>query len=484
MSIYIKEWLAIHPYQKQQVTDMYYMKLANRLLDIYQKANAFNSETCRELALFTAAYFEDIISGFGLWHAFTTLHKEHFGKRLPFYTIDETEYYTDEINEEDIQCLIWMIAQKNGILKKPTIINPENPGLAILAEMVYHVLDSEFEKAPINSILQAFPTTMREETDFFAYREKARMLFFNTYLLTPFTEKRFEQELKEYVEEIKREDLSEEHLALFEYDFIANYLFTTPTGPLALPLHQWLQPFTLDNRDCGKTLNDERSYYKIAKITNDAIVVETISGELKPVQKDSFQFPEGLSKGDTFAGCIIRFKDQYVLNGIMMPLLNDIFEEQRTKAQKNQETIRIVAQKFSQKQNSRLVFAKDMDDLNDHLARIFDIEKSPDIPLGKDDYALAGYLHSTKGFIAYGEMALAISDPANPYYDEANAMENSLRLLMGVFGGDGEMIKYLIDHQLLRGMRLNSLKGKEHGQELMQNNLEFMFRFLQPELFV
>lgn len=78
------------------------------------------------MALTLAHYLEDVISDFGLWAAFTSKHRELYGKYLPFYTIDEENYYCDEINPEDVRFLIWMVLQKS---KETTFCNPENPYL-------------------------------------------------------------------------------------------------------------------------------------------------------------------------------------------------------------------------------------------------------------------------------------------------------------------------------------------------------------------
>lgn len=69
IKLYIKDWLAIHPYIQQQATDRYFVDLANRLYSTCT-IRKIPESIKKKLCLYTAAYFEDVISGLGLWQAF------------------------------------------------------------------------------------------------------------------------------------------------------------------------------------------------------------------------------------------------------------------------------------------------------------------------------------------------------------------------------------------------------------------------------
>lgn len=130
IKLYIKDWLAIHPYIQQQATDRYFVDLANRLYSTCT-IRKIPESIKKKLCLYTAAYFEDVISGLGLWQAFIKKHLELYDTSLPFYTI-RPDYIKDEINEEDIRFIIWNTLEKahinirisirwTGISKKPRI---------------------------------------------------------------------------------------------------------------------------------------------------------------------------------------------------------------------------------------------------------------------------------------------------------------------------------------------------------------------------
>ena len=74
-NLYIKDWLSIHPYTRQQPSDNYFVQLANRLFHICplnEIPEAFKKKIC----LYTAAYLEDVISELGLWRSFVNKHSE------------------------------------------------------------------------------------------------------------------------------------------------------------------------------------------------------------------------------------------------------------------------------------------------------------------------------------------------------------------------------------------------------------------------
>ena len=118
IKIFPKDWMQIHPYKQSTPIDSYYTSLANRIYDMMVETeliNSFEPEDTKQICIRMAAYFEDVISGLGIWRAFITKYKELFGKYLPFYTPDD-HYYDDEVNYEDVRFLLWHFTQQYRIL--------------------------------------------------------------------------------------------------------------------------------------------------------------------------------------------------------------------------------------------------------------------------------------------------------------------------------------------------------------------------------
>ena len=217
-NLYIKDWLAIHPYTRQQTTDSYFVALANRL---YHSCalNEIPESFKKKLCLYTAAYFEDIISGLGLWQAFVKKHLELYGTSLPFYTISPS-YIKDEINEEDIRFIIW-----NTLEKAPyehSYVNPMAPDIEETGHSFFRILDAEYETAPSNNAFQDFFIDFKGKEE---ANHKLRWLFGHTYLTEP--------SVQEYIAQVTETDK-----------------FIIPCGPLALFLHEWIDLLT-----AGETKN-------------------------------------------------------------------------------------------------------------------------------------------------------------------------------------------------------------------------------------
>ena len=96
--IYSADWLAMHPY-KTSATDLYYVKLSNRIFDAIETVLdntpyendilALTKDEKKRLSCTLAAYFEDIISQTNIFAAFRTENKKE--TPYPFLTVQITK---------------------------------------------------------------------------------------------------------------------------------------------------------------------------------------------------------------------------------------------------------------------------------------------------------------------------------------------------------------------------------------------------------
>lgn len=209
VDIYIKDWLAIHPYTRQQGSDHFFVTLAQRLYRQHTLPSV--PATVRKKAcLYLAAYLEDLVSGLGLWQTFTQAHQALYDTLLPFYPLTDA-YVPGEVNEADIRFLLWNTWQK--ALHEHPYINPLDAEIASAAQTFLPLLEEAYETAPENEALQAFFVTVEQETE---ARQKLRWLFGHTYLTEP--------SVQEYIAQVTESDQ-----------------FIIPCGPLALFLHEWIE---------------------------------------------------------------------------------------------------------------------------------------------------------------------------------------------------------------------------------------------------
>ena len=70
IKIFPKDWMQIHPYKQSTPIDSYYTSLANRIYGMMVETeliNSFEPEDTKQICIRMAAYFEDVISGLGIW---------------------------------------------------------------------------------------------------------------------------------------------------------------------------------------------------------------------------------------------------------------------------------------------------------------------------------------------------------------------------------------------------------------------------------
>ena len=171
--IFTQDWMAMHPYEKPNEVDQYYTELANEIYHALDEAcftHQFkNVEDAKQLALSIAGYFEDVISGAGIWKTFTAECKKRYGSYIPFYeneddfvpnTLNEDvpEYDPEEINFADIKFLCWHHYQQSTYIQEavPFLFST----MTLAAKLAYNLLDKEYETAPENERLITYLSEM------------------------------------------------------------------------------------------------------------------------------------------------------------------------------------------------------------------------------------------------------------------------------------------------------------------------------------
>ena len=125
------EFCATHFNAEQFPSDMFYVGLANRIYPTIQKVFSaqpgFTTEVSKRMSIILACYVEDLVSGSGVWAAFTSLYKKKYGNSFPFYNIREQSsifLYNDEFPSfHAVLFLLWYVA--NGV-NPETVLNPNN----------------------------------------------------------------------------------------------------------------------------------------------------------------------------------------------------------------------------------------------------------------------------------------------------------------------------------------------------------------------
>ena len=201
--IYLDQWLNLKPYRKHNPCDTYYLKLCNRVQEVIKDfiilRMYLTEEETGDLSCFLTAYFEDQISQTGLWQTFVRLHRELYGKWLPFYDTG-SDYYEDEINGQDLCFLCWYYLNSR---ETERMISPYNDFLSELSQQVLEVFEEAWEVAPENELLRE-AYQLPENCDYYQARMLMDKILFQSYLFFPDSGLRFQDDAANLLQEDRR----------------------------------------------------------------------------------------------------------------------------------------------------------------------------------------------------------------------------------------------------------------------------------------
>ncbi|MDO9256912.1 MAG: DUF3843 family protein [Bacteroidales bacterium] len=318
--IYINDWLLLKPYEKQKITDSYYLKLSNDVKHaivtskhsiVLQKY--LEDEEISHLACFLTSYFEDIISETNIWSSFIRIHKRLYKKQLPFYILDE--YIEDEINSQDVSFLIWYFL---NTIQGEIFIAPFHDFIIETADKVADVLLEAWEYAPENESLKSYYQVDKTADDFYIARNLIATVLFKTYLFNTDTLLGLKQ--KEF--QIREEERDEETLMMFLNDNRDNTIQTSCTRLLSLTGKEWVSeilgshhPLSSEYLKMSQKINAYFLYKGQDK--NDIFLEHIASAKKFKLTKKSYDYSDKLKEIDTivFMG-IVRWKDEWWFSGI------------------------------------------------------------------------------------------------------------------------------------------------------------------------
>lgn len=486
--ITIHDWCKGHLDMFPYVTDAYYLGIANRLAGVITRISpkdGLEKEQVKAWALAVTYYFEDVISGIGVWQAFTTKHKALYGKFVPFYEVDEEAYYPDEVNRVDIAFILWLCLQKSN---KEAVINPENPFLLGLSVALYEVLDEEFEQAPINDKLVAHLKTFAVVDDFFLIKGLLMQLATQAYLFRPFIEGRREA-IDKVIDGFLGEKMEQGPRA---YAFKTLLTFHHTTGPLSLYAKDWLVLMLKQwgmEEVAAKVAGIEWLPYGaflVERYDANHLFVKEDDGRQFKVLREAFEggCPDALlQKNKVLLSSLVKFDGEWMPNGLSgwygstFPFDKLVEERAKRGGMLGKEGC---LRKPTDK--SPLRYFKTVQAYLDWLKKDYSLSKPIDRPkdLVERD-CVAVFMAEEGGAVLIPDGARVIYDRENPYYDQAYAQANGLGFLLNEAFLPKEMLRYLVEHRMLPDAHMNHVLGPERGLALVQENMDFLARCLRND---
>ena len=485
--IYPQKWLELHPYKQTNSVDQYYVGIANEIHKrLYSStiADAFEEEeNIRYTSLCLAAWFEDVISQTGIWQAFTAECRKRYGAYLPFYPI-KGDYFPDEINLEDIRFLLWHHIQY--LCRGISAINPENPGIEQTAQEIYGLLAEEYETAPENERMQEFlyHSAMGEE-DFFHYREILDWFHYQCY----FNIENVAQCRDEAERLLDDEKITPEMAETLIYATRTSLTFKGRRNLLSLTSPEWLALIGKahpEHQLWGKVKARENSCYLLEKEDDEFLYVKDLcsedEGEFKITKKSlnlsairsrevgkSTLICELIYFGNTWWQCGMLLENKY--DQKMAEYVDDLTK------QKEKTNEKAAFHDFIKASGGKsFVFCQSQEEISDFLLNKmgYGLKEDLDIPRIHTETGAMLMANSHTGLHIQFKLCECIKSPDNPYYNKEEAEKNAIMFIVNPDVIPYQLSCILQDEGMLPDAYLNSLQGKEYGQEFIRKNAHFL----------
>jgi len=338
--IFRNTWLEMRPFEKDLPTDQFYIKLSNRLKDkcyqnpgLIQEFKEVEEEDYDHLACFVAAYFEDVVSEIGIFQTFVRLCRKKCGKTLPFYNFEEyDEYLEDDINEPDIEFLIWYYL--SNVLDY--IVLPDDPCIATMAGIFFDELDSQWDFAPENKPLRDFFTFNGNPDNYFEVREYMQRIFFNNYLESIGAKMELEEMMEDTLNGLCKANVPPQEAQVRMQGQFDDFIFQIRSQLWGVTMTEWCLEYVEDDSPIARnvrTLSPKiNGIYTCVEQDDDFYTMERISNKQKYcLLKDSVK-PTLLENGMIILTSMVKWLGNWHFSGALAKLKHfeaDMVEKDR-----------------------------------------------------------------------------------------------------------------------------------------------------------
>lgn len=479
----LKNWRVSHLADMVHATDAYYNKLSKRLylfIQISDYGLDVGEEWCNLFASTLTCYFEDVVSGLGLWESFVTKHKELYGKYLPFYDdIDEEEYYPDDVNEADIRFLIWQTTQ---MLEEKRFINPENPYLCKLASELYEILYDEFEHAPINEEVTMFFNKKEIYNDFYKVKNVLQKLVLFSYLLSPHKHKKLDS-IQSNIEGFLN-NADEKQICYMSGSLLAT---VRKSGPLNLYVKEHLAYML---RRCN--MQDEAKWveeingmilqpFVLEEISETSLLIKDKNGTIYHIDRDSFATLHNVHKKDTLIASLVNYRGEWYPNGMTSWSNGDLlFKEYCNDTNSIGGDKEMLDKLLAYNNGHRWLYLKNFKELHKLFDKLIGVSKDAEFPEElTEEENIAIYIGEKNGVSIMPNAAVFLKDSENPFYKKNIATDESFNSVVNSSIMTDEALHDAILNDMLPDAAISSLKGKARGRQLVQENIDFIARFMR-----
>ena len=479
-----------HPRYLNCETDKQYAELAKEIYDvIYNELDFMDDRQIKNASISLSLYFEDLHSGTHLFETFTKLYKEMFGRYVPFYSSESAD--SPQARLDAMKFMIWhaIAAERNGMM-----LNPTNLGLANMAERLLNLWDERKDKIQPNEELADY--LYAEETQDNANEVKMVLIWLSLYSLfgrwysNP-NPKDDESGLGRLFGQATKETL--------DYANECHFVFRIQTWPLSLtPQQIYAEMIRIEMDDPNDEIAEsieqikarEYEMFQIAGSDLIGLTLKDFLGKTFWVDYNDFNGDarKMTNKHTHILASFINMNNRWELNGpsLWMNPSKKHYQMYLEELQQQHHWMNDYVGQYDEfikkHHGERLYFfrnAKDYFKWTKEDLGMKDTEIPPEFEDIKEPMAC---FFENNGQTTCCLNAKCIKHPNNPYYDKSYAEENSLAFIGNTTSCSPDMLLYMFEHRLLPDAMFNDIRGRKHGRQLMQENIEFMARCMRRDI--
>lgn len=450
-----------------------YVDVANK---IYEKIKGLDialpwaDELKKQIAINVAIYYEDKMSGIGLWNAFIVRHMIEYLRPLPFF--DDFGMLEDEdVNGKEVELLVWLVISRNF---EDRFLNPLTMGEEA-AKLIMEVL-TEDDEVDINDDLYDYIYNTDKARDYFKLKHVLIWLRRSYLLCSPLSEERIADLTDRYSMQFKKS----------ESIYYAETLLSTTTeiGPMSLLPHLWLAEMyknkgMLEESKKLKQLEycPQGVFKVVAANTEDAVLKDSNNTEYK--LKNTY--PDIFFEGGYVFTALVKYGDNdWEINGVASNSSKEAYDKMRVREEELKVSYELTFPMYMEKTNGkRLAFFENTSQLKEWLKKV-----APDInteeignrlPAGNQ----VGFISKKAGIIFAPHIIHVIKSEDNPYYGKCDAstmQKETMDAVCNIEAMHPEMLRYLLENNLLQDGDISFMFPSKLGNQIFTNNIDFIAR--------
>ena len=501
-----------HPDNMASQTDLYYMRLANRiqgcLCEEFQVEDENKEKIIRRGAILLTNYMEDIVADSGVWRTFSNLCMDLYGHPVPLFH-EEEEYYPDEPSLNAVRYLLWSAWSD----VTDDYVYSDASLLELMAFTAFSILDEAFEEAPVNEQLaEVTDSQLQLATEGFdELRIVLKWLYGKCYLISG---ERNDSLLDKHADEMlslaEGEMFPLKSLDMARYYASTRCIFLYRSGHLALYPKDFLaammraKGMTQEAEDVESIEFLNFGTYKIESIEPQANPTEKApgaervrltktSGRQIDIYAGELNLPrdKGVEDYDAcMASSFVLYQGEWHLNGIVMPFegaagkWDDLCKDDPdyTEPGKQILTGEMLLERTGGKQ---MVYCADKKELKDFLMEKIGLpgncigvvdkraDKFPTVFIDTENPK-----QSLQFFFGYSP---CIADPDNPFYDKEEARESAINILSDAGSATTHAVQYMLDHGFLPDIYDDKVLSEFSTVEEKRKDIDFLMRYYRRE---